>query len=69
MIEVISAFAPVVLHDYGADQLDAIKQMIDAEKSDLYDVLAYIAFAMAPETREERVSVRKPNIMANYDAH
>jgi type I restriction enzyme R subunit len=52
---------------YGADELDSIKQMIDAEKSDLYDVLAYIAFAMAPVTREERVTVRKPKIMAHYD--
>jgi type I restriction enzyme, R subunit len=29
--------------------------MVDAEKSDLYDVLAYIAFALAPITREERI--------------
>lgn len=52
---------------YGAGELDAIRQMIDAEKSDLYDVLAYIAFALAPVTREERVSTRKPKIMAHYD--
>lgn len=52
---------------YGADELDAIKLMIDADKSDLYDVLAYIAFAMAPVTREERVAVRRPKIMAPYD--
>lgn len=52
---------------YGADELDAIKQMIDAEKSDLYDVLAYIAFAFVPVTREERVTTHKPKIMAHYD--
>ncbi len=52
---------------YGTDELDAIKQMIDAERSDLYDVLAYIAFAMAPVTREERVVKRKSKIMASYD--
>ena len=52
---------------YGQDELDAIKQMIDAEKSDLYDVLAYIAFALSPVTREERVATRKPKIMARYD--
>ena len=29
--------------------------MINAEKSDVFDVLAYIAFALAPITRSERV--------------
>ena len=29
-----------------------------AEKSDPYDVLAYIAFALAPITREERVTAQ-----------
>jgi type I restriction enzyme, R subunit len=33
---------------YGDEQLSEIKRMIDAEKSDLYDVLAYIAFALPP---------------------
>ena len=41
--------------------------MIDAQKSDLYDVLAYIAFALAPITREERVSTRKAQILTPYD--
>jgi type I restriction enzyme, R subunit len=42
------------------------KRMIDAEKSDLYDVLAYIAFALSPITREERVSSRKGRIYSHY---
>ena len=33
---------------YGREQLREIERMIDAEKSDLYDVLAYIAFALSP---------------------
>ena len=41
--------------------------MIDAEKSDLFDVLAYIAFALAPITRAERVDTRKPTILSPYD--
>ena len=40
---------------YGDEQLAEIRRMIDAEKSDLFDVLAYIAFALAPITRQERV--------------
>ena len=41
--------------------------MIDADKSDLFDVLAYISFALAPITREERVSSRKASIFSRYD--
>jgi hypothetical protein len=41
--------------------------MIDAEKSDLYDVLAYIAFALLPITWEERVTTRRDKIFARYD--
>jgi hypothetical protein len=33
---------------YGDEQLSEIRRMIDAEKSDLFDVLAYIAFALPP---------------------
>jgi type I restriction enzyme, R subunit len=52
---------------YGDDQLSEIKRMIDAEKSDLYDVLAYIAFAMPPITREERVNTHRDQIFSRYD--
>ena len=41
--------------------------MIDAENSDLYDVLAYIAFALAPITRRERVETRRERIVSGYD--
>ena len=51
---------------YGDDQLSEVKRMINAEKSDLYDVLGYIAFAQAPISREERVQTRRPQIFADY---
>ena len=41
--------------------------MIDAEKSDLFDVLAYIAFALAPITRQERVETHRERIFSDYD--
>ena len=44
---------------YGDEQLSEIRRMIDAEKSDLFDVLAYIAFALSPITREERVNTHR----------
>jgi len=52
---------------YGEQQLDEVKQMINAEKSDIFDVLAYIAFALAPITRRERVEAQKPQILSGYD--
>jgi type I restriction enzyme R subunit len=53
---------------YGQEELGLISRMIDAEKSDVFDVLAYIAFALAPITRSERVEARKSNILDRYDA-
>jgi type I restriction enzyme, R subunit len=52
---------------YGDEQLGEIRRMIDAEKSDLFDVLAYIAFALAPITREERVNTHREQIFSRYD--
>jgi type I restriction enzyme R subunit len=52
---------------YGDEQLNEIKRMINAEKSDVFDVLAYIAFALSPITRAERVDARKSEIFSHYD--
>ncbi len=43
----------------GIAQLAEIRRMINAENSDLYDVLGYIAFALDPITRQERVALRQ----------
>ena len=52
---------------YGRDQLREIERMIDAEDSDLYDVLAYIAFALAPLTRQQRADASQPFISTQYE--
>lgn len=52
---------------YGEDQLAEISRMINAEKSDVFDVLAYVAFALAPISRQERVEERKEVIFSQYD--
>ena len=52
---------------YGADQLTEIRRMIAAEKSDLFDVLAYIAFALPTVTRQERVETRRATALAPFD--
>jgi type I restriction enzyme, R subunit len=53
---------------FGGEQLSAIRDVIDAAQSDVFDVLAYVAFALQPLTRAERVKSRKPTIMPLYDA-
>jgi type I restriction enzyme R subunit len=39
---------------FGKDQLAEMQKIIEAEKSDLFDVLANVAYALEPLTREER---------------
>jgi hypothetical protein len=47
--------------DAGCDKekLSILQKMIDAEKSDLYDVLAYFSFEIKPMTRIQRVNEAK----------
>jgi type I restriction enzyme R subunit len=52
---------------FGREQLDEIKRIIDAEQSDVFDVLAYIRFAMPTITRQERVETRRGDIFTHYD--
>lgn len=52
---------------FGKDQLTEIARMIDAEKSDLFDVLAYIAFNMAPISRRDRADKGRRQILSQYD--
>ena len=51
---------------FGGEQLIEASRVINAEDSDIFDVLAYIAFALAPQSRQERVSTRKGTIFAHY---
>ncbi len=53
---------------FSGEQLGAMRKLIDAEKSDLFDVLAYIAYARPPITRQDRVEARRNSILAPYDA-
>lgn len=52
---------------YGQEQLNEIRRIIDAEKSDLFDVLAYISFVLPTITREERVLKNKERIYEQYN--
>ncbi len=52
---------------FGEEQLIEISRMINAEKSDVFDVLGYIAFALVPITRLERAETRRTDIFKRYD--
>jgi type I restriction enzyme R subunit len=51
---------------FGGDQLAEMQKVIDAEKSDLFDVLAHVAYALAPLTRDERASKARVIITQHF---
>jgi type I restriction enzyme R subunit len=53
---------------FGHEQLAEMQKIIDAEKSDLFDVLAYVAYALPTLTREERASRAKVAISAHFNS-
>jgi type I restriction enzyme R subunit len=53
---------------FGKDQLTEMQKIIDAEKSDLFDVLAHVAYALAPLTREERANRAKVAINHRFNS-
>jgi type I restriction enzyme R subunit len=53
---------------FGPDQLKEMQKIIDAEKSDLFDVLAYVAYAMPPQTRVERATRAKVIIDIRFNS-
>jgi type I restriction enzyme R subunit len=43
---------------YDSDRLDDMRRLIDAPNSDIFDVLAYVRFELAPLARSQRASRR-----------
>ena len=52
---------------FGRDELEILQKMIDAEQSDLFDVLTYISFLTKPISRAERVAQSKEKIFEGLD--
>ncbi len=52
---------------FGHEQLAEMQKIIDAEKSDLFDVLAHVAYALAPLTREDRSAKAKVEISTHFN--
>jgi type I restriction enzyme R subunit len=53
---------------FGHEQLVEMQKIIDAEKSDLFDVLAYVAYALPPLTRAERAGRAKVAISTHFNS-
>ena len=53
---------------FGGEQLAEMQKIIDAEKSDLFDVLAHVAYALPPLTREERAAKAKVVISTRFNS-
>ncbi len=49
---------------FGKDELISLQMLIDAENSDLFDVLEFIAYSIKPISRENRVASAQTNIFA-----
>ncbi|TAJ94112.1 MAG: DEAD/DEAH box helicase [Gammaproteobacteria bacterium] len=53
---------------FGHNQLAEMQKIIDAENSDLFDVLAYVAYALPPVSRVERADHARAYIHSNFNA-
>jgi type I restriction enzyme R subunit len=52
---------------FGREQMAEMQKIIDAENSDLFDVLAHVAYALPPLTREERAGRARVAIGARFN--
>jgi type I restriction enzyme R subunit len=52
---------------FDKDKLGTLQKMIDAQDSDLFDVLAYVSFAIPPISRKERAAEAKDTIFSGLD--
>ena len=53
---------------FGHDQLAEMQKLIEAEKSDLFDVLANVAYALPPVTRADRADLARVQINSLFNA-
>ncbi len=51
---------------FGHEQLAEMQKLIDAEQSDLFDVLAHVAYALEPLTRKERAGRAQAQIGPHF---
>ncbi len=54
---------------FGHDQLGEMQKFIDAENSDISDVLAYVAYTLPPQTRAVRAATAKTEISNHFNTN
>ncbi len=54
---------------YDEEKLEKMKLLIDAKDSDVYDILAYVAYSAQTHTRTERVVTAKPAIAKAFSEY
>lgn len=54
---------------FEEDKLQALKQLVDAKNSDVYDVLRYVAYAKETMTRAERAGLVREYYLEQLDAN
>ncbi len=52
---------------FGAEQMAEMQRIVDAQNSDLFDVLSYVAYAAPTKTRQERATQAKVDISASFN--
>ncbi|GJL54588.1 MAG: DEAD/DEAH box helicase [Nitrospirales bacterium] len=52
---------------FGHEQMIELQRIIDAENCDLFDVLAHVAYALPPLTRQERADKAKVEISTHFN--
>jgi type I restriction enzyme R subunit len=53
---------------FGREQMAEMQKIIDAEKSDLFDVLAHVAYALPTRTRQERAEKANVAISSHFNS-
>ena len=53
---------------FGHEQMTEMQRIIDAENSDLFDVLAHVAYALPPISRQERAEKAKVEISMHFNS-
>ena len=52
---------------FGGEQMAEMQRIVDAQNSDLFDVLSYVAYAAPTKTRQERATQAKVDISASFN--
>jgi type I restriction enzyme, R subunit len=52
---------------FGGEQMAEMQRIVDAQNSDLFDVLSYVAYAAPTKTREERATQARVGISASFN--